>query len=146
MSKGDTFENDLMKLIFQATAIANLADNAATSPLTSLYVGLHTADPGETGTQTTSEISYTGYARVAVVRTSSGWTVTNNTATNAAVVSFGACTAGSGTATYASVGTASSGTGKLLYSGAITSPASGLAISAGITPSFAIGAISVSED
>ncbi len=146
MSKGNTFENDLMKLIFQATAIANIADNAASSPLTNLYVSLHTADPGEAGDQTTSEISYTGYARVAVVRTSSGWTVSTNTATNTAIVTFGACTAGSGTATYAAVGTASTSTGKLLYSGAITSPSGGLAISNGITPSFAIGAISVSED
>jgi len=72
--------------------------------------------------------------------------VTNNTATNAAIVSFPACTGSSGTATYAAVGTASSSTGKLLYSGAITSPAAGLAISTGITPLFAIGAISVSED
>lgn len=150
MSKGDTFENDLMKLIFQATPIANLADNAATSPLTSLYVSLHTADPGETGNQTTSEATYTGYSgggRQAVVRTSSGWTVSANTATNAAIVAFGACTAGSpNTITYAAVGTASSGTGKLLYSGAISSPSGGLVVNPGITPSFAIGAISVSED
>ena len=51
MSKGNTFENDWMKLIFNATAIANIADNAASSPLTNLYVSLHTADPGETGDQ-----------------------------------------------------------------------------------------------
>lgn len=146
MSKGNTFENDIMKLIFQATAIANIADNAASSPLTNLYVSLHTADPGETGSQTTSEIAYTNYARVAVLRSASGWTVTDNTATNAAVVTFPACTGSSGTATYAAVGTAASSTGKLLYSGAITTPSGGLAISTGITPSFAIGAISVSED
>ncbi len=47
MSKGNTFENDLLKLIFNATAIANIADNAGSSPLTNLYVSLHTADPGE---------------------------------------------------------------------------------------------------
>jgi hypothetical protein len=47
MSMGNTFENDIAKLIFNATAIANIADNAASSPLTSLYVALHTADPGE---------------------------------------------------------------------------------------------------
>ena len=29
MSKGDTFENDLLKLIFNATAIADIADNDA---------------------------------------------------------------------------------------------------------------------
>ena len=73
MSKGDTFENDLLKLIFNATAIANLADNAATSPLTNLSVALHTADPGEGGTQATNETAYTGYARVSVARTSGGW-------------------------------------------------------------------------
>ena len=70
MSKGNTFENDILKLIFNATAIANIADNAASSPLTNLYASLHTADPGEAGDQTTNETSYTSYARVAVARTS----------------------------------------------------------------------------
>src|SRR6478752_2043907 len=133
MSKGDTFESDLLKLIFQAVAIANMADNAATSPLANLFVSLHTADPGDTGDQTTSEATYTGYARVSVVRTSSGWTVsgTNPTkASNAAAINFPACTGGSNTITHAGVGTATSGTGKLLYSGALTSS---LAVSNGIT-------------
>lgn len=143
MSKGNTFENDLMKLTFNATAIANIADNAASSPLTNLYLAIHTADPGEAGDQTTSEATYTGYARVAVVRTSSGWTVTNNQAVNAADITFPACTGGSNTATYASVGTASSGTGKILYSGALTSS---LAISNGITPKILAGQLTISED
>ena len=143
MSKGNTFENDFVKLIFQATAIANIADNAATSPLTNLYVSLHTADPGEAGDQTTSESAYTGYARVAVARTSGGWTVSANAVSNAAAVTFPACTAGSSTVTYFAVGTAATGTGKILYSGALTAS---LAISAGITPSFAIGELDVSED
>ena len=143
MSIGNTFENDLMKLIFNATAIANIADNAATSPLTNLYVSLHTADPGEAGDQTTSETSYTGYARVAVARTSGGWTVTNNQAVNAGTITFGACTSGTPTITYAAVGTASSGTGKLLFSGALTAS---LAVSPGITPSFAASALTVSVD
>jgi hypothetical protein len=145
MSIGNTFENDVMKLIFNATAIANIADNAASSPLTNLYVSVHTADPGEAGDQTTSEASYTGYSRATVARTSGGWTVSNNAATNAAAVSMGACTAGSNTLTYAAVGTASSGAGKLLFSGALTSPSS-LAVSNGITPSFAIGALSITLD
>jgi hypothetical protein len=143
MSLGNTFENDLMKLITNATAIANIADNAASSPLTNLQVSLHTADPGEAGDQTTSEATYTGYARVAVARTSGGWTVSNNAATNAAAVTFGACTAGSSTVTYAVIGTASSGAGKILFSGALTAS---LAVTAGITPSFAIGALSASVD
>lgn len=143
MSLGNTFENDLMKLIFNATAIANIADNAASSPLTNLYVSLHTADPGEAGDQTTSESAYTSYARVAVTRNSGGWTVSNNQASNTAATTFPACTGGSSTITHAAIGTASSSTGKLLFSGALSSS---LAVSSGITPSFAIGALVASLD
>ena len=45
----NAFANDLLKLIFNATPIANLADNAASSPLSSLYMALHTSDPGPGG-------------------------------------------------------------------------------------------------
>lgn len=111
---GDTTRNDLLKLYFNATAIANIADNAATSPLTNLYVGLHSAWPGSAGNQTTNEVSYTGYARVAVARTSGGWTVSTNTVVPVATVAFGQCTAGSATAMFATIGTAASGTGKII--------------------------------
>jgi hypothetical protein len=121
MSKSNTFENDLLKLIFNGTPIANIADNAASSPLTNLYLALHTADPGETGLQNTNEVAYTGYARIAVVRTTSGWTVTDNSVSPAAAIEFGEMTAGTpGTATHVTVGTASSGAGKVLYRGALT--------------------------
>jgi len=143
MSKGNTFENDWLKLVFNATAIANIADNAASAPLTNLYVSLHTGDPGEAGSQTTSECAYTSYARVAVARTSGGWTVTANAVENAAAITFPAATGGSETATYFAVGTDATGTGKILYSGALTS---GLAISTGITPEFAAGDLDVTED
>ena len=119
MSKGDTFENDLLKLIFNATAIANLADNAASSPATTLTVALHTADPGEAGTQSTNETAYTGYARVTVARTSGGWTVTANSVSPVANIDFGECTASPGGAiTHVSVGTGVSN--KLLYSGTLS--------------------------
>lgn len=119
--KGDTFENDMLKLIFNATAIANIADNAATSPLTNLQVSMHTADPGETGNQTTSEAAYTGYARIAVARTTGGWTVTANSVSPVANIDFGECTAScTGSLTHWCVGTAASGTGKNLYCGALS--------------------------
>lgn len=121
MSKSNDFENDLLKLIFNGTAIANMADNAGASPLTNLYIGLHTADPGEAGTQSTSEISYTGYARAAVARTSGGWTVTGNSVSPNAAIEFGKMTGGTGgTIKFMSIGTAASGTGKILYSGTVT--------------------------
>jgi hypothetical protein len=117
--KGATFENDVLKLIFNGTAIANLADNAASSPLTSLYLSLHTADPTDSGNQTSSETTYTGYARVAVTRNSGGFTVSGSTVVPAATI------------THVAIGTASSGTGKILYSGTV-SP--NIVVSSGVIP------------
>jgi hypothetical protein len=143
MSKGNTFENDLLKLIFNATAIANMADNAASSPLTNLYDALHTADPGEAGDQTTSEAAYTSYARVAVARTTGGFTVTTNTVTFVADVTFPAGTGGSGTATHFSVGTAVSGAGKILYKGALTP---NITMGNGVTPRITTSGTTITED
>lgn len=120
MSKSNDFEADILKLIFNATAITGIADNASSSPLTNLYVALHTADPGETGNQNTSEIAYTSYARVAVARTSGGWTISGSSVSPNAAITFPTGTGGSGTATYASIGTAASGAGKILYRGALS--------------------------
>lgn len=143
MSKSDTFENDVLKLIFNATAIANIADNAASSPLTNLQLGLHSADPGDTGTQATSELAYTGYARVAVARTSGGFTVTGNSVSPVADATFGTATGGTMVpATHASIGVASSGATKYLYSGTL-SP--NVTISSGVAPVIAAGS-TVTED
>jgi hypothetical protein len=122
MSKGNTFESDILKLIFNATAIADLAQDDTTSPATTLTVALHTADPGETGDQTTSETAYTGYARQTVARTTGGWAVSGTAPTvvsPVANIDFPECTASPGGAiTHFSVGTGVSN--KLLYSGTVT--------------------------
>jgi len=119
--KGSTYDNDLLKLLFQATPIANIADNAASSPLTSLYFSLHTADPGAGGAQTTSEAAYTSYARVAVARTSSGFTVSGNSCILASPINFPTPSGGAGEIElFFAVGTALSGAGKILYHGPIT--------------------------
>jgi hypothetical protein len=143
MSATNTLETELLELIFQAGAFANVADNAASSPLTNLYVSLHTADPGETGSQTTSEATYTSYARVAVARTSGGWTVSGNTASNVGTITFPACTGGSNTITHFGIGSLTSGAGVLYFSGSLTAS---LAVSTGITPSFAAAALTVTAD
>lgn len=142
MSKGNTFENDLLKLIFNGTPIADLADNDATSPLTDLYVALHTADPGEAGDQTTSEATYTGYARIPVARTTAGWTVTNNSVSPAANIDFPAGTGGTGTITHMSVGTSLTGAGKILYRGTVTP---NIVTGNGVTPRLTT-ATAISED
>ncbi len=130
-AKGSTFDNDLLKLIFNGTAIANLADNASSSPITNIYISLHTASPTASGNQSSNEATYTSYARVAVARTSGGWTVTGGSVSPVSTISFPAATGGSETITYIGIGTASSGTGKLLYWGSI-SPT--IAVANGVTP------------
>lgn len=142
MSKSDAFETALLGLIFNATAIANLADNAASAPNTNLYVSLHTANPGEAGNQGTSEATYTSYARVAVARTAGGWTVTANSVSPVATIGFPACTGGANTITHFGIGMASSGAGVLLYSGAV---APNIAVSTGVTPQLTT-ASTVTED
>lgn len=142
MSKGNTFENDLLKLIFNATTIANLAQNAGSSPLTVLWVSLHSANPDEAGSQTTSEVSYGAYARKSVARTTAGWVVSSNSVSPAADITFNQATSGSVTATHAAVGTASNGAGKILYKGALTP---NIAISAGVTPRITTGS-TITED
>jgi hypothetical protein len=129
--KGLTYDNDLLKMLFNAVPIANICDNAATSPLTNIYVSLHTGDPGAAGSQTTNEAAYAGYARVAVARSTSGWTVSSNSVAPFAVISFPTCTSGTETETWAAAGTSFTGTGKILYRGPLTPS---LNVSVGVVP------------
>jgi hypothetical protein len=123
-SKSNSWENALMLLLFNNTNAANIGDATGlrgSSAAGSLYVSLHTADPGEAGDQTTSETAYTGYARIGVARSGSGFTVTNNSVSPVANIDFGECTASAGAAiTHFGIGTALSGAGVLLYSGTVT--------------------------
>lgn len=134
-AKGNTFENDVVLKVFNDTDFS--WDAGA-----NLFISLHTGDPGEAGSQTTSECAFGSYARVSVARSGAGFTVASDTATNAAVISFPECTSGSETVTHVAVGTATSGAGQIIYKGALTASR---AVSSGITLQFAIGALAVTE-
>jgi hypothetical protein len=142
MAKSVITCNNLLKLIFNATAWPNMADNAASSPYTNLYISLHTADPGTGNSQLTNETGYTNYTRIAVIRTSAGWTVSSNTAVNTALVQFPQCGASGATLTYVAIGTNATGAGNVLYSGALNSS---LAVASGIQPQFNASALTVTE-
>jgi hypothetical protein len=131
--KSTSFANSLLLLICNGTTITGLAQNATASPLTVLYLSLHTGDPLAGGSQTTNEVAYTGYARASVNRASGagGLTVSGNQVSLSSLTSFNPCTAGTASATYFALGTASSGTGLVLWTGPI-SPT--IAIAAGVTP------------
>lgn len=120
MSKTNTFENDLLLLVFNNTDISLIGDAAGlqnSAAAGSLYISLHTAEPGEAGDQTTNETAYTNYARVAVARSGAGWTVSGNSVSNAAAIAFAACGLTGATITHFGIGTDPTGAGKLLYSG-----------------------------
>jgi hypothetical protein len=144
MSKTDVFESGLLGLIFNATTLAQIAVNATSSALTSLQVSLHTADPGETGTQGTNETSYTGYARVAVARSTAGWVVTNNSVSPVSAIAFGTATSTStGTLTHFGVGATTASTGGALYYKGTISP--NINFGQNVTPRLTTGS-SITED
>ena len=137
--KGSGYANGLLLAIFDADfsnlAVSSLMRDAA-SPLTNLWLSLHSADPTAAGNQSSSEIVYTSYARISVARTSSGFTVSGASCTLAATVNFPKCTGGTATATHFGIGTDSSGAGHLLYAGPITP---NIAISNQVTPELTTG-------
>lgn len=146
MSLSNSAETSLLLLLFNNTTWANVGDATgivgSTAP-GSFYISLHTADPGEAGDQTTSEATFTSYARVAVARSAGGWTVSGNSVSNTAAITFPACTGGSNTITHFAIGRANTSTGQIIASGALSAS---LAVSNGITVSFAIGALSGTAD
>ena len=145
MSKSNAWETAMVALLFNNTDTGDIGDATGLRGSTtagSLYVSLHTGDPGEAGNQTTSECAYTSYARVAVARSGAGWTCSGDTASNTAAITFPAATGGSETATHVGIGTASSGAGVILYSAALTGS---LAISSGVTPEIAISDLDTTE-
>lgn len=146
MSATNVFENGLLSLIFENANYANVGDATGlrgSSTAGNFYISLHTANPNETGSQTTSEAAYTSYARVAVARSTSGWSVASGIATNDSTITFPACTGSSETITHFGIGSDSTGAGNLFMWGALTAS---LAVSSGITPAFAAGALSTSLD
>ena len=146
MSKLDTHEYDWLRHIFNGVAIPNLN---TTGGATQLWLGMHTADPGDAGS-TAAEGGYAAYTRIAVQRSTAGWAVTSGTSaakatvSPVATISFPQNTATStGTFTHATVYTSSaiSSSGGL-YNGAI-SP--NINFSQNVTPQLTTGS-SITED
>lgn len=154
MSKSDAFETALLQLIFQNANIANLGDATGVRGSTAagqLFVSLHNADPGETGTQSTNEVTtgqYVNYARVGINRQSgaSGFTVTGNSVSPGSNIAFPSCGSGTGTTiTHFGIGASSTGTGTLLYKGAVTPNITIPASTAGVVPTLTT-ASTITED
>lgn len=146
MSATNLLENALLSLLFENANAANIGDATGLRGSTTagvFYISAHTADPGEAGAQNTSEANYTGYARVSVARSTAGWTVASGVADNDAAITFPEATAGASAITHGGIGTDVSGAGNLLLKGANGGT---LNVSAGITPSYAAGALDITLD
>ena len=150
-SKKDTFEDGILKLIFQNANLANIGDATGLRGATAagnFYIALFTAVPTDStqGTEVTAT-GYNTYARVAVVRSGSGWTVAGTNPTNCsntAAITFPQCTANSCTvSSFAICKSSTLNADDAIYWGDLTS---NLAVSNGITPEFAIGDLDVNED
>lgn len=117
-------EAAVLNALFTATFSGTwntIAQNAS-APSTNLYISLHNASPGDAGSQNTNETGYTNYARVAVARSTGGWTVSGATPTNvqnATTIAFAQCGAAGDTLTHFGIGLSSTGAGTLLAYGTI---------------------------
>lgn len=142
MSASDVLENGLLSLLFENANYANVGDATGlrgSSTAGVFYISLHTSDPGETGDQTTNESAYTNYARVSVARSTAGWSVASGVADNDAAITFPLCGVTGSTITHVGIGSDTSGAGNRFMNGTAS-----LAVSVGITPSFAAGALDIS--
>lgn len=133
MSLSDAFENNTLLLIFNATAWADYAENDTTSPHTQIATALATADPTDSGTMSTSEVTYTDYVRVNTNRNSGGFTVTTNSVSPQSAITFAVGSGGSGTVTHFSWGKTGGGTAQVHCSGTVTP---NIVTGSGITPSL----------
>jgi hypothetical protein len=136
-AKLTAFANDVLGLLLNATAIANLVPTA-TGGSANLTIALHTAQPATD--QTSSEISYTGYARVNTARPGGWGAPASGQSFAAANITFGAMTGGTGgTVTHFSIGTGTSN--KLMYYGTV---APNIVVTSGVTPQLTTATV-VSE-
>jgi len=135
MSKANTTENDILKMLLQGTDPAWRAG-------ATIYLALYTADPGEAGTAITNEATYTNYARVAITK-ATGWTDGGSSFTNGGLLQFPQCGASGNTITHVGLVSTASGAGQLFVSGALNDS---LAVANLIQPQFAIGALTITED
>lgn len=142
MPKGTNTRNNFLALLYNATAWANIADNASSSPVANIYIALATASGAPADTMSTNEATYTNYARQTVARTTSGWTApASGVTSNVAQITFPQCGVTGNTITSAKTGKAT-GASDVFHYGDLNAP---IAVSNLIQPVFAIGAVTITE-
>jgi len=144
MPKSTATCDSILALMYNATAWANVADNAASSPIANVEISLHTGNlTAGNDSQTDLETAYTNYARVPKARTTLGWEVPASGSTkNEGQIQFPQCGVTGATLTHVATGTAHSGAGHVWHYGQLNS---NLVVSSGITPLFADATLIITE-
>jgi len=143
MPKSTVTSNNIVALIYNATPIANIADNAASAPTTNIYIALATASYIASSTMSSNETTYTNYVRQFAPRTTSGWTAPSSGITsNVASVEFPQCGVTGATITSACTGKAT-GASNIFHYGDLNAP---IAVSNLIQPRFPVGSITITEN
>lgn len=107
----------------------------------SVFIALYTSAPSDSGGGT--EVSGGAYARAAVTNNTTNWpAAASGVKANGTEIVFAQATAPWGNVTHFAVFDALSG-GNMLFWGALTASRS---VATGDTPSFAVGALTVTED
>jgi hypothetical protein len=142
MPKGTVTCSNILALLYNATAWANIADNAAASPITQIKMRLATASYTGASTGASNETAYTNYVAQDVPRSVAGWTAPSGGATdNAAAVEFPQCGVTGATITSACT-SKGAGASDIFHYGDLNAS---IAVSNQIQPRFPIGAITITE-
>lgn len=115
-----------------------------------LYLSLHIGSVSVGGDQTTNELDYVGYARLAIARNSSGSfsAAVGGSIQNSVAFTFGKCTAAGAIALphqaiYIAIGENSSGAGTVLFFTLLAGV--GITININSKPEVPIGALTIQE-
>lgn len=143
MPKGTATCNNFLKLLYNATAWADVAENDSSSPMATIEVSLATASYTGASTLASNEATYTNYARQSTARTTGGWTAASGGATeNVAAIEFPQCGASGNTITSAATGKPGGGAAEIFHYGDLNAS---IAVSNQIQPRFAAGAVTITE-
>jgi hypothetical protein len=135
MPKSTTTANDTLDALLRAV-------DPAWRSGSNRFIALHTADPGNAGTQSTSEATYAGYARVSVTAATGFSVASAGASQNTGLIQFPQCTGGTNVITHVTIGTASTGSGVVIYRGALNAS---LSVANLIQPQFSASALTASE-
>jgi hypothetical protein len=142
MPKAYAASNAFLNLLYRAVAWANIADNAAASPVTDIHLPLATASYGNSSTGSSNEATYTNYARQNLDRNTTDWAAAaNGVISNATAVEYPQCGASGNTITSMATCKAA-GASDVFHYGDLNAS---IAVSNQIQPRFPIGAITITE-